>query len=139
MTFQLAKQLENDTIHLQDFKLCRFLVMNDKNYPWAILVPKQNDIKEVFELSAADQAQLWCEVTHVAKTLKEKLNMPKMNIAAIGNMVPQLHLHIVGRDPEDISWPGPVWGQHPAKKYDESEINNILENWKSWFNWDIEV
>jgi len=137
MTFQLAKQLENDTIHLGDFSLCRFLIMNDKSYPWAILVPKQENIKEVFELSKEDQAQLWSEVTHVAKTLQERLDIPKMNIAAIGNMVPQLHLHIVGRSPEDKTWPKPVWGQHPASKYSENEIQDLLTKWKSWFNWGL--
>jgi diadenosine tetraphosphate (Ap4A) HIT family hydrolase len=137
MSFSLARQLENDTFHLHDFKLCRFLIMNDKNYPWAILVPKRKDIKEVYELSKVDQEQLWLEVTHVSKTLQEKLDIPKMNIAAIGNMVPQLHIHIVGRSPEDISWPKPVWGQHPALAYLENEYDDLLKNWKTWFNWEI--
>lgn len=123
--FVLAEQLEKDTLTIGDFPLCRLLLMNDRQYPWFILVPRREDVSELFQLDEADQHQLWTETTQLAEILKDTFAADKMNIAALGNMVSQLHMHVIVRRKSDPAWPAPVWGKHPAQPYTQEEVQGI--------------
>jgi diadenosine tetraphosphate (Ap4A) HIT family hydrolase len=101
--------------------------MNDANYPWFILVPRREAVSELFQLDTADQQQLWLETTRLAETLKDAFVADKMNVATLGNVVSQLHMHVIVRRREDQAWPAPVWGRHPARAYEADEIASILE------------
>lgn len=126
-TFSLHPQLAADTVTITDLKLSRLLLMNNKSVPWLILVPRQPDIREIFELSAEDQAQLLHEITTISRHLSVTFKADKINVAALGNMVPQLHIHIVARHTSDLAWPKPVWGNLPPAPYDENEITIIRD------------
>ena len=109
----LHPQLDRDTTSLGDLPLSRVLMNNDANYPWLIVVPRRADITEVIDLSEAEQAQLMTEVTRVARALRDVTACHKLNIAALGNAVPQLHVHVIARFRTDAAWPNPVWGVVP--------------------------
>lgn len=125
--FTLDSQLAADTLTLGDFALCRLLLMNDRQYPWFILVPRREEVSEVFQLDAADQRQLWLESVALAEKLKDLFAADKLNIATLGNMVPQLHMHVIVRRRGDAAWPAPVWGRHPAQPYAPEQIAAIRE------------
>ncbi|CAH0992268.1 hypothetical protein SIN8267_02387 [Sinobacterium norvegicum] len=112
--FKLANELARDCIHLGDFPLCRVLLMNDRQYPWFILVPRRADVQEIFHLEVDDQQRLTRESSIFAQWLSDSYSADKINIAALGNMVPQLHIHHIARYTMDAAWPGPVWGASPA-------------------------
>lgn len=113
--FVLDSRLEQDTLLLGDFPLCRLLLMNDAQYPWFILVPRREEVSELFQLDTADQQALWQEATSLAETVKDTFGADKMNVATLGNVVSQLHVHVIARRRDDPAWPGPVWGKHPAQ------------------------
>ncbi|KPX06933.1 HIT family protein [Pseudomonas syringae] len=123
--FVLDSRLQQDTLPIGDFPLCRLLLSNDSHYPWFILVPRRADITEVFQLSAADQLQLWQETSVLAKVLKELFDADKINIAALGNVVSQLHMHVIVRNRDDAAWPAPVWGKHAAVAYTDEQFSAI--------------
>ncbi|MCQ2999359.1 HIT domain-containing protein [Pseudomonas syringae] len=125
--FALDSQLQEDTLLIGDFPLCRLLLSNDSNYPWFILVPRRPDISEVFQLDARDQLQLWQETTLLSEQLKGLFNADKLNVAALGNVVSQLHMHVIVRRRSDIAWPAPVWGKHPATPYTAQEFSLIKD------------
>jgi diadenosine tetraphosphate (Ap4A) HIT family hydrolase len=125
--FALDPRLQQDTLPIGDFPLCRLLLSNDSNYPWFILVPRREDISEIFQLDVADQLQLWQETTALAETLKDSFDADKLNVAALGNVVSQLHMHVIVRKREDAAWPAPVWGKHPANPYNAEQIAVIRE------------
>ncbi|MBV6825247.1 HIT domain-containing protein [Pseudomonas sp. PD9R] len=125
--FALDPRLQQDTLPIGDFPLCRLLLSNDSNYPWFILVPRRDDISEIFQLDVADQLQLWTETNALAELLKDLLGADKMNIAALGNVVSQLHMHVIVRKREDAAWPAPVWGRHPATPYSAEQVAAIRE------------
>lgn len=125
--FALDPRLQQDTLPIGDFPLCRLLLSNDSNYPWFILVPRREDISEIFQLGVADQQQLWQETTALAEMLKDSFDADKLNVAALGNVVSQLHVHVIVRKREDAAWPAPVWGKHPAKPYSAEQIATIRE------------
>jgi diadenosine tetraphosphate (Ap4A) HIT family hydrolase len=125
--FALDSRLQQDTLPIGDFPLCRLLLSNDSNYPWFILVPRREDISEIFQLDVADQLQLWQETTALAQTLKDSFDADKLNIAALGNVVSQLHMHVIVRKREDAAWPAPVWGKHPAMPYSAEQVAAIRE------------
>lgn len=127
MKFQLHKDLERDCIPLGRLQLCRLLLMNNKRYPWFILVPEAPDITEIYQLSKAQQIRLIEESCYLAGQLNIIYKADKMNIAAIGNVVPQLHLHHIVRYRTDGAWPAPVWGKLPAIPYSESEIAETIK------------
>ena len=106
--FELDARLQQDTLTLGDFPLCRLLLMNDASYPWFILVPRREGVSEVFELNAADQALLWAETSRLADRLKVVFAGDKMNVATLGNVVSQLHMHVIVRRRTDRAWPAPV-------------------------------
>jgi diadenosine tetraphosphate (Ap4A) HIT family hydrolase len=115
--FALHPQLAADTIEIGQLALCRVLLMNDANYPWLILVPQRPGLHEIFELNTDEQTQLIHESSRVAQLMSSHFNADKINIAALGNMVPQLHIHHIVRYKSDPAWPAPVWGQAPARPY----------------------
>ncbi|WP_375737757.1 HIT family protein [Pseudomonas boanensis] len=123
--FALDPRLQKDTLVIGDFHLCRLLLMNDAQYPWFILVPRRNEVSELFQLSDEDQQQLWRESTFLAETLKDTFRADKMNVASLGNVVSQLHMHVIVRRRDDVSWPAPVWGRHPAQPYSDEQVAAI--------------
>ena len=123
--FALDPRLAQDTVVLGDFPLCRLLLSKDANYPWFILVPRRADISEVFELQADDQQQLWKETTFLAQALQGAFAADKMNVATLGNVVAQLHMHVIVRRRDDAAWPAPVWGKVPAIEYDNAGLEEI--------------
>jgi diadenosine tetraphosphate (Ap4A) HIT family hydrolase len=120
--FVLDQRLQNDTILIGRFPLCQVLLMNDKRYPWVILVPAHNDIYEYYHLSEEDRSQLMKESTMVSEKMADHFSASSMNIAALGNVVPQLHQHHICRYTDDPAWPGPVWGHSPAVPYEADEL-----------------
>lgn len=118
-------QLEADCIYLGRFTLCHLLLMNDCNYPWFILVPDRDNIREIYQLDEADRARLLDESSRLAEFLMRVYEGEKLNLAALGNQVPQLHLHHIIRYASDPAWPAPVWGKLPAQPYDDRAINEI--------------
>lgn len=125
--FALDLRLQQDTLLIGDFPLCRLLLSNDSNYPWFILVPRRANISEVFELEADDQLQLWQETTALSQLLKGLFAADKLNVAALGNVVSQLHMHVIVRKRDDAAWPAPVWGKHPARPYTAAEFATIQQ------------
>ena len=122
MAFKLHAQLDQDTLELGRLRLSRVLLMLDANYPWLILVPEREGIKELFELNNDEQLCLMKEVTRCSQTLHEAFSADKINVAALGNMVPQLHVHLIVRYTQDPAWPEPVWGKLPRKEYEADEL-----------------
>jgi diadenosine tetraphosphate (Ap4A) HIT family hydrolase len=120
-TFVLHPQLEKDSELVTELPLCAVRLINDSNYPWLILVPRVADISDVIDLSDAQQHILWQESALVSRALKHLFTPDKLNVAALGNMVPQLHLHHIVRYLHDVSWPKPIWGQVPARAYTDQQ------------------
>ena len=115
--FQLHNQLKADTLALGELPLCQVLLMNDSQFPWIILVPQRHQIREVYELTESDQLQLQRESLAVSKLLMKHFEGDKLNVATLGNLVPQLHVHHIVRYAGDVAWPKPVWGNAPATPY----------------------
>jgi diadenosine tetraphosphate (Ap4A) HIT family hydrolase len=120
VTFTLHPRLVADTVFVADWSLSRVLLMDDARYRWLVLVPRVADAVELFDLDAAGRAVLAEEIAVAARPLKRLAGATKINIGALGNLVPQLHVHVVARSPGDPAWPGPVWGHSPAVPYDAS-------------------
>lgn len=125
--FELHPQLAADTHHVASLPLCDVLLMNDANYPWLILVPRVTDASELLDLSESDRTRLWQEIDIAAQALRDQFAPDKLNIAALGNMVSQLHVHVIARFKNDPAWPKPVWGAQPAKPYSAAEIAERIE------------
>lgn len=115
--FTLHERLEADTAFVTDWPLCRVLVMNDATYPWLILVPRRDGVSEMHELDQDDRQTLVEEMATAAHRLQNHTRAHKMNVAALGNVVPQLHVHVIARFHEDAAWPRPVWGVVPGTPY----------------------
>ena len=124
--FELHPRLARDTFVIGDFPLSRLLLMNDASYPWFILVPRRADIVEIFELRHDDQLQLLKESSQLSMVLSRIFEADKLNIAALGNMVPQLHVHVIARFETDRAWPGPIWGVQPPAPYGEESLKQRL-------------
>lgn len=128
--FALDPRLQQDTLHVGDFPLCRLLLMNDASYPWFILVPRREEVSELFQLDEADQRSLWHETNLLAEVLKDTFKADKMNVASLGNMVSQLHMHVIARRRGDAAWPAPVWGHQPAQPYSEDQVKEVRDRLK---------
>lgn len=115
--FEPDARLIADSYPVTELPLCQLRMMNDQRYVWLVLVPRHDHIREVHELSAADQQQLWQEGTRLGQAIKTHFGGDKLNIATLGNVVSQLHLHVVLRNQGDPAWPGPVWGHSQAEPY----------------------
>ena len=124
--FVLDERLEADTVFIQDLTLSRMLMMNDSRYPWIILVPRISDVREIHGLSEVDRNQLMSESCNVANFMMDHFHIEKMNVGALGNIVPQLHLHLIGRHSKDPAWPGPVWGHSAAEAFDEDALKQQI-------------
>lgn len=124
--WSLHAQLQKDTIDIGDLALSRVLVIKDANYPWLLLVPRRTDASEIIDLDEVEQAQLMTEISRVARALKEVTKCDKLNIAALGNAVPQLHVHIIARRTNDAAWPRPVWGVVGAVPHDAQEVQSFI-------------
>ena len=127
MTFSLHPRLEADTIAIGKLPLCALRLMNDARFPWIILVPRREDLREIFDLGAAERGLLIEEVAATAQALQDATGAAKMNVGAIGNLVPQLHLHVVARFDHDPAWPAPVWGHGQARPYAEADAGLLIE------------
>lgn len=125
--FSLDEKLTKDCELVTELHLCQLLLMNDKQYPWLVLVPKVSGIEEVYELSKEQQHNLWDEVADVSKALNALFKPDKLNIGALGNIVRQLHVHVIARFESDHAWPGPVWGAHPTQPYEQEEKDNLIK------------
>ncbi len=125
--FQLHERLAADTVSLGRTRLCEARLMNDCTWPWVILVPAVPGIREIYELEVTDQQRLLAESSALSKEMMARFDGDKMNVAALGNMVPQLHLHHIVRFQGDPAWPGPVWGKQSPVPYDESGLTSVLE------------
>lgn len=129
--FVLNAQLESDSFFIADLKMSRLLLMNDANYPWLVLVPRKENMVELTDLSFDEQTEILKEINLVSHILKENLGAEKLNIATLGNVVSQLHIHVIGRFKDDASFPKPVWGSVPAQPYLEEEKEYIIQKIKS--------
>jgi diadenosine tetraphosphate (Ap4A) HIT family hydrolase len=127
--FDLHPQLEADTVRLVDWPLSRVLLMNDRRFPWLILVPRVLGASEVTDLPPNERAVLWREVDGAALKLKMETHALKMNIGALGNMVRQLHVHVVARNQGDGAWPGPVWGSGTRVPYEAGKLKALVANY----------
>jgi diadenosine tetraphosphate (Ap4A) HIT family hydrolase len=121
-------QLTNDCLLLGKFTLCHLLLMRDANYPWCILVPDCEGIAEIYQLSETDQQQLLRESSQLSLAMEAAFSPDKLNIAALGNVVPQLHIHHIARYRTDASWPAPVWGRVAVKPYPEGEFAVVVQS-----------
>ena len=124
--WSLHAQLATDTISIGDLPLSRVLVINDANYPWLLLVPRRPGVAEVLDLDEVEQAQLMTELTRVARALRAQTDCDKLNVAALGNVVPQLHVHVIARFRSDAAWPRPVWGAVPPLTHDPEELKLFI-------------
>lgn len=122
--WSLHPQLAADTAPVDDLALSRLLVMNDADYPWLILVPRRADARDMIDLGG-EQALLMDEISMVSQALKDQTRCDKLNVAAIGNVVPQLHIHIVARRIGDRLWPKPVWGATAGRRYEPAALERF--------------
>jgi diadenosine tetraphosphate (Ap4A) HIT family hydrolase len=124
--FSLHPRLAADSVSVLTLSLCEVRLIRDANYPWLILVPQREAIREIHDLSVVDQQLLMEEISRVSKSLQAHCEAPKMNVAALGNMVPQLHIHVVARFESDPSWPGAIWGTVPAVPYTDGALSETV-------------
>ena len=124
--WSLDPQLAADNVAAGDLPLCRVLVSRDANYPWLVLVPRRAERVELGDLADAEQAVLMAEITRCGAALREITGAHKLNVAALGNVVRQLHVHVIARFPGDPAWPGPVWGAVPAKAYEDPALDEFV-------------
>nr|WP_241664379.1 HIT domain-containing protein [Ningiella ruwaisensis] len=129
--FKLAPQLEKDSIFVCALSLSQVRLINDANYPWYLLVPQINGLKEMHDLSEDLQQMLTIESRRLSQSMATIYQYDKLNVAAIGNVVSQLHVHHIARFTSDIAWPSPVWGYAKAKTYDEQSLNQKIEKMRS--------
>ncbi len=130
MSFNLHPDLVRDGIDLGQLPLCRILLINDANYPWFVLVPQRRNIRDMIDLTEDDYTQLYQESRLFSQMLMIAFKGDKLNVAALGNVTPQLHVHHIVRYHDDIAWPGPIWGKHPAKPYSPEQIEGIRQKIK---------
>ncbi len=125
-SWSLHPQLQKDTVDIGDLPLSRVLIIKDAHYPWLLLVPRREDVTEIIDLDEVAQAQLMAEIARVGRALKEVTKCDKLNVAALGNVVPQLHVHIIARRTSDAAWPRPVWGVMPPLAHDPEELQLFI-------------
>jgi diadenosine tetraphosphate (Ap4A) HIT family hydrolase len=126
MPWTLHPQLEAETTAVGDLPLSRLLLANDANYPWLLLAPRRAGASDIIDLPDAEQIALATEIARVSRALKAATPCDKLNVAALGNVVPQLHVHVIARRRGDAAWPKPVWGAVPARHYDPAERERLV-------------
>jgi diadenosine tetraphosphate (Ap4A) HIT family hydrolase len=122
----LDARLANDSVSVTTIGLCELRAMKDRRWPWLVAVPRRTGISEIFELTPLDQVLLNFETNMVASTLKQVTGATKINVGALGNIVRQLHVHVVARFEGDANWPGPIWGHGRAEPYPDAELNTFV-------------
>lgn len=125
--FQLDSTLETDTYLIGDIGLCRLLLMNDSRFAWLILVPRRPNMEELHDLTPLDQTVLTFEIAQTSGILKDLTGCTKINVGALGNMVRQLHIHVIARHEDDAAWPGPVWGAGKSEAYSNEDAEKFIE------------
>lgn len=128
--FELDARLAADSVLIAEGPLSQIRLMNDARFPWVVLVPRVPEASEWIDLDGGQQRLLLAEINQVAQQLKHKPGVTKLNIGALGNIVPQLHIHLVGRHEGDAAWPGPVWGSGPAQRFDPEVLTERVELWR---------
>ncbi|MDE1173914.1 MAG: HIT family protein [Parvibaculaceae bacterium] len=126
MGFHLHERLAADTIHVGDLALSRVLLMNDRRFPWLILVPRREGLRDFDEVAAEDKVAFYREIEQASAALRALTGAHKLNVGALGNMVPQLHVHIVARFPADAAWPAPVWGYGVAEPCESGALEGLV-------------
>jgi diadenosine tetraphosphate (Ap4A) HIT family hydrolase len=134
MPFTLHPTLARDTVLISRLPLCRVLLMKDRRFPWLILVPEREGVREIHELPQADRAQLVEEIARASEALTRLFQPDKVNVGALGNVVPQLHVHVVARFEDDAAWPGPVWGSGQAEAYEDGESEALRDRLAAAFS-----
>ena len=129
--FRLHPRLAADAAHIGDWPLCALLRMNDRTYPWLVLVPRRARAREITDLAPADRARLMAEIDRLARQLKARTGADKLNIAALGNVVPQLHVHVIARFRSDPAWPKPVWGLAPSLPFPPDALAREVAAWRA--------
>lgn len=129
--FTLHPRLAADCVEVGDLELSRLLLLNDCRYHWCVLVPRRPALTEIYQLSDAGQVQLTRESSRLSRFLAETYNADKMNMGALGNLVPQLHIHHIVRYRDDPAWPGPVWGVGSAQPYAEEDLAEAVTTIKA--------
>jgi len=124
--FVLHPRLAADSLPVSDLPLCSVRLMNEERYPWLILVPRRPGVAEVLDLSPPDQERLWQETSQCGEALRKLQEPDRLNVGALGNVVPQLHMHVVARRVGDEAWPGPVWGAHPPRCYPDPIARGLV-------------
>ncbi|MGP4805999.1 HIT domain-containing protein [Agrobacterium cavarae] len=125
--FHLDERLARDSVLITTLGLCQLRLQNDCRWPWVVLVPQRNDVSELFDLTPLDQAVLTFETNLVASALKDMTGAVKINVGALGNIVRQLHVHIIARNEGDPCWPGPIWGQGTPVPYAEHDKQDFIK------------
>ncbi|TDR51147.1 diadenosine tetraphosphate (Ap4A) HIT family hydrolase [Halomonas ventosae] len=123
--FEPDARLVNDSYPVTELPLCQLRLMDDARFPWLVLIPRRLEVSEVFQLDAPNQQQLWREASAVGRAMLEALGGDKLNIASLGNVVAQLHVHVIVRRREDAAWPAPVWGHGQAEAYDLDRLADL--------------
>lgn len=131
--FTLDPRLAADTHFVADAPACRILLMDDRRWPWLILVPRKDGVEELFDLTSSQQATVMSEATEAGQKLQALSNCEKINIAAIGNIVRQLHIHVIARAQGDANWPGPVWGFGTRTLYEENHATALVARLRGLF------
>ena len=124
-SFSLHPRLLGESVFVCDLQLSRLVLMNNKRFPWLLLVPRLPDIAEIVDLSDEDQRVLWGEIARVSKLLRALFHPDKLNVATIGNLVPQLHVHLIARFRTDEAWPKPTFGFAPPLPYASNELEEL--------------
>ena len=127
MTFTLDPRLAADTRPVAALPLCDVRLMDDARYPWLVLVPRVPGLVEILDLAPDDQLTLFDEIRLCARALQAQTDAHKLNVAALGNVVRQLHVHVIARFEHDDAWPRPVWGAHPPVPYDDDAAKALTE------------
>lgn len=125
--FTLDKRLAAVSVHALDLPLSRVMVMDDCRYPWLVLIPRRPHLTEMFELEPTDRVILTEELTVAASQLKTLTRCHKINVANLGNNVPQLHIHVIARNTDDFAWPNPIWGKGDAVPYEPSALESFVQ------------
>ncbi len=128
--FVLDTRLAADSVLIADGPLSQIRLMNDDRFPWVVLVPRVPDASEWIDLDGAQQRLLLAEINQISQHLKHKPNVSKINIGALGNIVRQLHVHLIGRNENDAAWPGPVWGSGKAQRFDPEVLAERVAIWR---------
>jgi diadenosine tetraphosphate (Ap4A) HIT family hydrolase len=125
-SWSLHPQLARDTIPIGELPLSLVLAVNDANWPWLLLVPRRPAVSEIIDLGEVEQAQLMTEISRVSRALKRVTDCTKINVAALGNVVPQLHVHVIARREGDAGWPRPIWGAAEPVAHDRAEFDRFI-------------